>query len=88
MARNAQENQALATISYDDLLWRYVLRTLNLLRHLIFISAYEYFPGSVSHGAMVTPMALIYKVLFSSLSTFEAPPFPQCSASQPLRDAL
>src|SRR5262249_27314274 len=30
--------------------------------------------GSVSKVEMVTPMALIYKMLFSSISTFEAPP--------------
>src|SRR5262249_11090701 len=30
--------------------------------------------GSVSKVEMVTPMALIYKVLFPSLSTFETPP--------------
>jgi hypothetical protein len=30
--------------------------------------------GSVSNGAMATPMTLIYKVLFPSLSTFETPP--------------
>ena len=30
--------------------------------------------GSVSKVEMVTPMALIYKVLFSSISTFETPP--------------
>ena len=33
--------------------------------------------GSVSKVEMVTPMALIYKVLFPSISTFETPPiFP------------
>jgi len=31
--------------------------------------------GSVSKVEMVTPMALIYKVLFPSISTFETPPF-------------
>jgi len=31
-------------------------------------------PGSVSKVEMVTPMALIYKVLFSSISTFETLP--------------
>jgi hypothetical protein len=30
--------------------------------------------GSVSKVEMVTPMALIYKVLVSSISTFETPP--------------
>ena len=30
--------------------------------------------GSVSKVEMTTPMALIYKVLFPSISTFEAPP--------------
>jgi hypothetical protein len=30
--------------------------------------------GSVSKVEMVTPMALIYKVLISSVSTFETPP--------------
>ena len=30
--------------------------------------------GSVSKVEMVTPMALIYKALFSSISTFETPP--------------
>jgi hypothetical protein len=30
--------------------------------------------GSVSKVEMVTPMALIYKVVFSSISTFETPP--------------
>jgi hypothetical protein len=30
--------------------------------------------GSVSKVEMVTPMALIYKVLFPSISTFETPP--------------
>jgi hypothetical protein len=33
-----------------------------------------YFYGSVSNVEMVTPMTLIYKVLFSSISTFETPP--------------
>src|SRR6266702_3745115 len=31
--------------------------------------------GSVSKVEMATPMALIYKVLFPSISTFETPPF-------------
>ena len=35
------------------------------------ISAFE---GSVSKVEMVTPMALIYKMLFPSISTFETPP--------------
>jgi hypothetical protein len=30
--------------------------------------------GSVSKVEMATPMALIYKVLFPSMSTFETPP--------------
>jgi hypothetical protein len=30
--------------------------------------------GSVSKVEMVAPMALIYKVLFPSISTFETPP--------------
>ncbi len=30
--------------------------------------------GSVSQVEMVTPVALIYKVLFPSISTFETPP--------------
>ncbi len=30
--------------------------------------------GSVSKVEMVTPMALIYKVLFPSITTFETPP--------------
>src|SRR5215217_2137094 len=30
--------------------------------------------GSVSKVEMVTPMSLIYKVLFPSISTFETPP--------------
>jgi hypothetical protein len=32
------------------------------------------FTGSVSKVEMATPMALIYKVLFPSISTFETPP--------------
>ena len=31
--------------------------------------------GSVSKVEMATPMDLIYKVLFPSISTFETPPF-------------
>jgi hypothetical protein len=36
---------------------------------------------SVSKVEMVTPMALIYQVLFSSISTFETPP---CAGTWPL----
>jgi hypothetical protein len=32
------------------------------------------FLGSVSKAEMTTPMPLIYKALFSSISTFETPP--------------
>jgi len=39
--------------------------------------------GSVSKVEMATPRALIYKVLFPSISTFETLPLPPC----PLRDA-
>ena len=34
-------------------------------------------PGSVSKVEMAVPMALIYKVLFPSISTFETPPGPE-----------
>jgi putative transposase len=44
-------------------------------RHLLSASEYrQEMRGSVSKVEMVTPMALIYKVLFSSISTFETLP--------------
>jgi FMN phosphatase YigB (HAD superfamily) len=43
------------------------------------------FLGSVSNVEMVTPMTLIYKVLFSSISTFETPPHGGCTHSRVAR---
>ena len=44
-------------------------------------------PGSVSNVEMVTPIALIYKVLFPSISTFETPPMIR-SSNAPTRRVL
>ncbi len=41
--------------------------------------------GSVSKVEMVTPMALIYKVLFPSISTFETPPGAEIRALRKLK---
>src|SRR5262245_60076490 len=49
-------------------LYLYVLQSLNIAWHAVIIV------GSVSKVEMATPMGLLYKALFPSLSTFETPP--------------
>jgi len=44
--------------------------------------------GSVAKMEMVNPMALIYKALFSSISTFEPPPARLCTHLLPLTLAV
>ena len=40
------------------------------------LGRHQLIDGSVSNVEMATPIALTYKVLFPSISTFETPPFP------------